>query len=179
MASRNFWDAFFAFVVERERRAEERGAALARLGASLGDPTDQLAAAVAANSLDLPGSPGSPRALLLRRESMANPILTTLPEEVTRTIGVMESAEVLITGFQTRLSDAITQALANGASAQELAPLKDLETALKDETSQLAAAVAANTPPAPEPQPPSPTPPGPEPAPEPMHEAKHHGKGKH
>ena len=73
-------------------------------------------------------------------------VLTDLTDTVTTTVGVMESATVLIQGFQQREADAIKAALANGATAEQLAPLQALNDELKAKDAELAAAVAANAP---------------------------------
>lgn len=75
---------------------------------------------------------------------MANPILDPVVADVTDAIGVMQSARVLIGGFQQKLADAVQAALKNGATAEELAPLTALDAALKTEKQALADAVAAN-----------------------------------
>jgi len=75
---------------------------------------------------------------------MANPIVGTLTQEVTDTIGVIRSATVLILGFKDRQAAAIAEVLANGATAEELQPLYDLNAALDAEGTALAEAVAAN-----------------------------------
>lgn len=65
--------------------------------------------------------------------------ITGLETEVSETIGIMESATVLINGFADRLRDA-------GVDPAKLAALQaDLDSKGND----LAAAVAANTPPSP------------------------------
>lgn len=80
---------------------------------------------------------------------MANPVLGTLETQITTTKGVIESAIVLIGGVQARIDSAVQAAIANGATAEELAPFTALSAALGTDTDALAAAVAANTPPAP------------------------------
>lgn len=75
---------------------------------------------------------------------MANPILDPLVADVTDAVGVMESARVLISGFQQKLADAITAALAGGATAAELQPLTALDAELKAKKQELADAVASN-----------------------------------
>lgn len=75
--------------------------------------------------------------------------LTDLVSEVTRATTVVTAATALINGIGSRVSSAVAQALANGASADELAPLTDLAAQVKQETDDLSAAVAANTPAAP------------------------------
>jgi hypothetical protein len=75
-----------------------------------------------------------------------NPIIAPLAEEVTEATTVMESATILISGFQERINTAVAQALANGATEAELAPFVALEATLEANRVALAAAVAANTP---------------------------------
>jgi hypothetical protein len=75
---------------------------------------------------------------------MTNPVVGTLVTDVTNAKGAMESATVLLNGFQARLDAAVAQALANGASEAELQPLTDLSTSFEADTAALAAAVAAN-----------------------------------
>jgi hypothetical protein len=75
---------------------------------------------------------------------MANPVLADLTSNVTKANGAMESATVLINGFKTKLDAAVAAAIANGATADELAPLQALSTALSNDADALAAAVAAN-----------------------------------
>jgi hypothetical protein len=67
---------------------------------------------------------------------LMNPILQSLADQVTATVGVMSSATTLITGFS-------AAALANGATAAQLAPITDEVAALKTSADALAAAVAA------------------------------------
>lgn len=74
------------------------------------------------------------------------PILVDLAAEVTRNTDVTASALALITGFAARQQAAIDAALANGATAAELAPVQAEVDALKASDDALAAAVAANTP---------------------------------
>lgn len=75
---------------------------------------------------------------------MTNPVVGTLVTDVNNAKGAMESAVVLINGFQARLDAAVAAALANGASAAELQPLTDLSAAFEADTTALASAVAAN-----------------------------------
>jgi hypothetical protein len=77
---------------------------------------------------------------------MPSPVLDQLTATVTRATTVETSAAELINGFSARLQAAVDAALANGATAAELAPVSDLATALDTESDALAAAVAANTP---------------------------------
>ncbi len=93
----------------------------------------------------LPGFPVS----LLQENAMANPVIQKLIDQVTATKTIIDSAVVLINGIADRITAAVADALANGATEAELAPLNDLVTQLKAEDDALAAAVQANTPPAP------------------------------
>ncbi len=73
-------------------------------------------------------------------------VIDDLTAQVGATTTVIDSAVALINGIQTRIDDAVKAAIANGATAEQLAPLADLSTTLKNEDDKLAAAVAANTP---------------------------------
>ena len=75
---------------------------------------------------------------------MSSPVLSDLTTSVTNTVGVMQSAEAALNGVAAKIQTAVDAALQNGATAAELAPVSDLVTALNDEASKLAAAVAAN-----------------------------------
>ena len=65
---------------------------------------------------------------------------------VERAKTVIDSATVLISGFQSRLDNAVAAALENGATAEQLQPLSDLSVELDAKAQELADAVAANTP---------------------------------
>lgn len=75
---------------------------------------------------------------------MANATLAEDIEQVRRTKGVIESATVVILGFAARVDAAIAQALANGATEAELAPLSAVVDETEAAANALAAAVAAN-----------------------------------
>ena len=68
-------------------------------------------------------------------------ILDALTTEVTDAITVMDGATTLILGFNDRLTAAVA-ALANGATAEQLAPIQSEIDAMKTSASALAAAVA-------------------------------------
>jgi len=57
----------------------------------------------------------------------------------------MTGATTLINGIAARLKAAVDQALANGATAEELTPVTDEVAALNQSASDLANAVQANT----------------------------------
>jgi Mg2+ and Co2+ transporter CorA len=78
---------------------------------------------------------------------MANPVLAELEKEVASDVTVMGSATTLINGFASRQQAAIDAALANGATAEQLAPVQSEVDALKAGATALSAAVVANTPP--------------------------------
>jgi len=75
---------------------------------------------------------------------MAHEDLSDDIQAITDAVGVMKSATALITTFATRLQAAVDAALENGATAAELQPLTALKADLVSESSNLAAAVAAN-----------------------------------
>ncbi len=78
-----------------------------------------------------------------------SPILQDLLDTVTRARTVDASATILIKGFPAKLDAAVAAAVANGATAAELAPVQALSDAFKSDLDDLASAVTANTPSAP------------------------------
>lgn len=76
-------------------------------------------------------------------------VIDDLTAQVTANTTVVESAITLINGIQARIDTAVQAAIGNGATAEQLAPLADLSTALKNEDDKLAAAITTNTPAAP------------------------------
>lgn len=76
---------------------------------------------------------------------MPSPILAALETEVAEATTVMASAVTLINGFAARVQAAVDAALANGATADELAPVQAEIDALNASGEALAAAVLANT----------------------------------
>lgn len=77
---------------------------------------------------------------------MANPVVDAAVAQITASDNVIDSAVILINGISSMIANAVTAALANGATAAELQPVSDLTTVLKTKSDALAAAVAANTP---------------------------------
>ena len=77
---------------------------------------------------------------------MANTILADLQAQVAKNTDVENSATVLINGIAGRIQAAVDAALANGATAAELAPVAAEVTALNTASTALAVAVVANTP---------------------------------
>lgn len=75
---------------------------------------------------------------------MAVQAIDDLVQTVSNLSGVVDSAVALISGFADRQAQAIKDALANGATAAELAPLTNMNAEIKAKTDALAAAVAAN-----------------------------------
>ena len=76
---------------------------------------------------------------------MASPILDSLAAQVTATTTVEASAVLLINGIAARVQAAVDAALANGATAAELAPVQAEADALKASSTSLSDAVTANT----------------------------------
>ncbi len=72
--------------------------------------------------------------------------LSGITNAVTKATTVETSAQALIEGFAARLQSAVDAAVANGATAEQLAPVSELSVALDTESDALAAAVQANTP---------------------------------
>jgi hypothetical protein len=77
---------------------------------------------------------------------MAKQILDDLAASVTNATTVQGSATVLINGFAARQQTAIDAAMANGATAEELAPVQAEVDALTAASAALSAAVVAGTP---------------------------------
>jgi len=77
---------------------------------------------------------------------MANPALTDLASEITNATSVQASATILINGISQRIADAVSAAISNGATAEELKPVSDLGIQLQQQTDALNSAVIANTP---------------------------------
>lgn len=75
---------------------------------------------------------------------MANATLQEDIEQVRRTNGVLQSALVWIQGNGARIQAAIELALANGATAEELAPLSAIVDETEAKANEVAAAIAAN-----------------------------------
>ncbi len=72
-------------------------------------------------------------------------ILDDLAAAVAQATSVEDSATALISGFAARLQAAVDAAIANGATADQLAPVTAEVAALKASSDALAAAVTANT----------------------------------
>lgn len=77
---------------------------------------------------------------------MSNPSLDNLAAAVTNATTVQASATALINGFAARMQAAVDAATANGATAEELAPVQAEVDALNTSATDLSAAVVANTP---------------------------------
>jgi hypothetical protein len=80
-----------------------------------------------------------------REASMASGVPAEVVREITETRGVIQSAVTLINGISARIQAAVEAALANGATAEELAPVTEALAALDADANELAAAVQANT----------------------------------
>ena len=138
--TREFWDAFFAFMHELIRDAAQQASGVSRQTERLRAHTRSLEEALAPYGIVFPET------LLTRRSDMPHPTLDALSMQVTATAGVIDSAVLLIGGIADRIQAAVTAALANGATAEELAPVQGEVDLLRQKTDALAAAIAANTP---------------------------------
>lgn len=105
--------------------------------AELTRSTQALAAAMHAGGLNL---------RIAENDDMANPLLAELQAQVTAATTVVQSATALILGIPGLIQSAVAAAIANGATAEELAPFDALGDELQAQAAALAAAVAANTP---------------------------------
>jgi hypothetical protein len=74
------------------------------------------------------------------------PVLDALAAQVAANVSAEQSAVILINGIASRIQTAVTNAIAGGASADQLAPIQAEVTALQTSATALAAAVVANTP---------------------------------
>lgn len=84
---------------------------------------------------------------------MANATVDTVVAEITQANTVIDGAIVYVASIPKLIADAVTAAIANGATAAELQPVSDLGASLKAKSDALVQAIAANTPsPAPTPQ---------------------------
>jgi len=75
---------------------------------------------------------------------MANPNLASDIAAIRATKGVVESATVFINGTAARIRAAIDEALANGATADELVPLSTAVDEMEAKAAELSSAIAAN-----------------------------------
>lgn len=75
--------------------------------------------------------------------------IDALEVDVAAEDAVIDSAVVLINGFDARLQAGIAAALQGGATAAQMSALTDLSADVKAHASSLASAVQANTPAAP------------------------------
>ena len=75
---------------------------------------------------------------------MPNQVIDAEIAIVTETVGVIDSAIVLIGTIASKIQAAVDAAIAGGATAAELQPLTDLQASLVAKKTELAAAVAAN-----------------------------------
>jgi len=75
---------------------------------------------------------------------MAPQVIDDLVAEATAVEGVIDSAVLVINGIQARIDAAVAAAIANGATAAQLAPVAQVSTDLKAKSDALATAVAAN-----------------------------------
>ncbi len=76
-------------------------------------------------------------------------IVDDVVAQVAATVGVEASAITFINSVPTLISTAVTAAIANGATAAQLAPLTKVVSDLKTSAGALQAALTANAPPTP------------------------------
>jgi hypothetical protein len=90
----------------------------------------------------------NPFNLFQGERKMANATLQEDIEQVKRVRGVLASTKLFIEGEAARLQAAIAQALANGATEAELAPLSAEVDAMEAQANEIAAAINTNPTPA-------------------------------
>jgi Asp-tRNA(Asn)/Glu-tRNA(Gln) amidotransferase B subunit len=73
-------------------------------------------------------------------------VLDALAAQVQANTDAEASAVIVLNGIAGRIDKAVQAAMANGATAEELAPVADEVAALKISADSLSAAVVANTP---------------------------------
>lgn len=83
------------------------------------------------------------------RDTSMNPNIQPMHDAIAAAKTAQESAILLINGIAARIQAAKDQAVANGATEEQLAPFADEIAALNADSTALAAAVVANTPSAP------------------------------
>lgn len=130
-------DAWGHHIIARIDKLDVNKAKIHALDAQIKNITARLQAAVEANQ---------PNHVSFERNVAMAQSVDTLVADVAALDTVVDSAIALINGIAQRIADAITAALAGGATAAELAPLSALHTDLVTRTATLAAAVTANTP---------------------------------
>jgi hypothetical protein len=86
--------------------------------------------------------------LMERKMSQMDDEITQIKQDVAAERTAVDSATTLIGGFAAKLDAAVQAARDAGATPQQLQDLNDLHTALTQQTSDLAAAVATQSPPA-------------------------------
>jgi uncharacterized protein YoxC len=83
---------------------------------------------------------------ILTKMSQMDDEIAVLVTDVTALRGAVDSATALINGFQAAMAKAVADALAAGATPEQLQSLTDLDASINQEKDDLAAAVAANPP---------------------------------
>ncbi len=73
--------------------------------------------------------------------------IVALTTDVTAIVGTVDSAIALINGISDRVAAAVAEAIAAGATVEQLEAIDRLGISLRDKSEDLATAVAANTPP--------------------------------
>lgn len=91
---------------------------------------------------------------------MASQNIQPLIDQVKANDSIVDSAVTWINGSHQRLDAAVADALAAGATADELKPLTDELALQKTKVQAVADAIAAQAPPSPPPPPPAAAPPG-------------------
>lgn len=79
----------------------------------------------------------------------SNPVIDALIAQAQANVDAEAAAVVVLNGIKDRIQAAVDAALANGATAEQLAPVTSEIATLKSSSDALSAAIVANTPAAP------------------------------
>jgi hypothetical protein len=77
---------------------------------------------------------------------MPNQAITDLTDEITEANTILDGAVIFINGVPALIDTAVQAAIANGATAAELSPVRALGADLKTKAEALRDALVANTP---------------------------------
>jgi hypothetical protein len=82
-----------------------------------------------------------------KENKMPNQAITDLTDEITEANTILDSAMVYVNGVPALIDAAVQAAIANGATAAELSPVRALGADLKTKAEAIRDAIVANTPP--------------------------------
>jgi len=80
--------------------------------------------------------------IFIKEHHMANPAVQAVVDEANQDVTVMQGATTVINGISGLIQSALDAALANGATAEQLAPVAAVVTTLQTTRTDLANAIA-------------------------------------